>query len=813
MDDSIVSNNMFPVYVLTITGKTLIYEDLEEVTLNNTYLNCNDLGCHKDKNGCVSPSVTEDDFIYWNVVPPDGGSYLSTHNTQYKNKYCFFGVCEYNCEWKYKKGKFNVEKSTSLSINTNDNFLSASNIIKNDFLKILRTNRQINLNKDQIGIFNNGIFITKSDPVIQTGIIYSYWYFKTFETGMKNDEDINNLRIYLNGIQNNKLRYINQKIPDKMAKSIRDNSIIYAITSQFYNQIYQTGPYKDNEVDNKFLMYLNIYDNINKYKTNLIDNYNINLFNLYSLGKINQNIINLLNNTLTMRFPVIKTEKSSNGKNKYYLYMYINNNQYMNIIKLKDKNKQTIYLQNCLSNFFRDNKGTINISGSSGEKYKSPEIIISFDDTQIINFDIPNMDNPINTFYYNSETFDFSIGKWNNETTLIKNNFLKIVNIEIKVEILSWSVMSVAYVAKFYKQLLLDINLCDIFRKSDLYTIPSNCMLTTEEETEEETVKYKSDIISFCNGNFIGFPMSNISLNGLLLNTTSNRCLCYNNSIAPPIVPNGSTAAMCFNTNCSNEIYNEIFDLNTENCKKHCDQVYYWMTNNNPAEQPQNKAQMNWSKFRAVCGESYNYTHEIKKYNNSFLSSGISFSILLLLFSYLLCKYKNYNKSKTIFILLIILIISILSVYGISTYFTGYSLCDEKELKCMNQYNKYIPNEFCDEIYSCECNFDQDCSNGCLCMSSVCYPSSGSRKSKTIYIKKSRTIQIIFGICLSILLPFIFLYYYKDFKPHINIKLLSCIIIILTLFPLIIVTIYAMKKYPKLIYTESCKNKNIPNIP
>jgi len=67
-------------------------------------------------------------------------------------------------------------------------------------------------------------------------------------------------------------------------------------------------------------------------------------------------------------------------------------------------------------------------------------------------------------------------------------------------------------------------------------------------------------------------------------------------------------------------------------------------------------------------------------------------------------------------------------------------------------------------------------------MSITCYPSNGVRKSEIKYVRKESKIQIISGIVLSVLLPLIFIYYYKDFKLHINVKVLILIIVILTLF-------------------------------
>ena len=784
---SVYSNNIFPVYVFVLNGKTIKFTNIKQSNFKSSYITCPSFAgvCNKgDLSQCITPplpSWTINNFISWYEKPKAGGRFTGISHD--------FGPCKvgkpcnWECDWVANIGTLDP-KSTSLDSIS----FTPKPPIRNSYKDILKNSKQINLNPTEIGFVNDGWTISKEDiDNVSSGTINSYWYFKKFETGITSN-DINDLSIYLSSIINNKLIYLKNKLPEIMANSIRDNSIIYAITSQFYNQIYQTGPYNNKPESNEFLHINDIYNNFSKYTSVLIGKYK-NLGFLYPpQNQINSDIVKLLNHSLTMNFPIIKKENSD-----YYIYMYINNTQYQDVLNLTSQQNQTNYLNKCLVNFFRDNEGTIHTPKGA---YNSPDIIISFDNTQLNN--PPTANYNLNTFFPFNDIY-------NNNYIDIYNSNSKILNIEIKVKIISWSVMSMAYISKFYNQLISN-DLCNTFKNSNLYTIPSSCMALDTIDT----IKYKSDILSFCEATFDNFPMSHTSMHGLLLNATSDNCICYTSRVAPPNIANGNIAAMCFNSSCNDKIYNEIFDLSTENCKQYCDKAYYWMTNTNPADQPGNKSAFDWDKFRKVCGISYESISNKQYFNTKLLIPGISTSLLIILLSFLLCKNKQYSIHKTIIILTTISTISILSTFALARYFNGYSLCDKKELKCLNSYKKYIPNEFCDDIFSCECASNQDCQNGCLCMSSTCYPASGSRKSKIDKVKKPHTIQIVLGIFFSILLPLIFIYYYKDFKPHINTKILISIIIVLTLLPIIYIIYYATKKYKERVYTESCKTPTPP---
>ena len=89
-------------------------------------------------------------------------------------------------------------------------------------------------------------------------------------------------------------------------------------------------------------------------------------------------------------------------------------------------------------------------------------------------------------------------------------------------------------------------------------------------------------------------------------------------------------------------------------------------------------------------------------------------------------------------------------------------MCDGKKLVCSNSRGVNIPQEFCKDIFNCECISSKDCSPGCNCISSTCYSNNGTRKTTTIKVKKPQKLLIIFSIICIITFPLIFYFLYKE---------------------------------------------------
>jgi hypothetical protein len=132
-------------------------------------------------------------------------------------------------------------------------------------------------------------------------------------------------------------------------------------------------------------------------------------------------------------------------------------------------------------------------------------------------------------------------------------------------------------------------------------------------------------------------------------------------------------------------------------------------------------------------------------------------------------------------------------------------MCDGKKVICSNSSDVNIPQEFCKDIFNCECVLPSDCGNGCECISSTCNPSNGSRKTTTIKVKKPQKLLIIVSVICLITFPLIFYFLYRDYHLNINKKIVIPVIVVISLLPLAYTIIVSNKNYEQKIYEKSCE--------
>ena len=642
-------------------------------------------------------------------------------------------------------------------------------------------------------IYNDGYGIdrTKSSVDPYMGYIFSLWFCPAFDTnGDISTLDINNIYNWLDDIINKQKLSVpipEIKIDNDIQTYIRDSTLIYSIQNQFYNQIYQQGPYSTSS-NNDFIQIDPIKDYVT-YKNTIILYYS-SFISLYATSaEYPAGLKKLLNGSEMLAFPTPKYDQTNK---EYLLDIKITYSQYRDHILNNNDDAINLYLNNLLRNFFQDTfinviKNSTNIGSSN-------------------NVEVKYVQSDIFTMY--SSGFEiFYINTLPDTSSLIVNNVNRLLNIKITVKIIKWSNMSLAYFVNNYNGSDDAINnICNNTTNPDSLSncnsIPIKCLDYTNKPNE-----YKQNIENFCNISFRYDNKVGKSLNSIFLSDTSNTCYCYNSRIAPALDKNGGNKdAMCFNRYCDDDM-KASFNLTDSNCKSSCDQVYYWMTNNNPADQPLNKTDINWSEFSNTCGTSYNYTpFQSTYFNKNVAITFIFISILLTGVIFLICKHKKYNQLIT-FIIVFIVFACMMSLSGfMSHYLSGKSMCDGKKLVCSNSRNVNIPQEFCKDIFNCECNFTQDCASGCNCISSTCYPDNGSRKTRTVNVKKPQKLLIILSIICLLTFPLIFYFLYKDYHLNINKKIVIPVIIVLTLIPLVYAIIISNIKYDKKIYEDSCQN-------
>ena len=627
------------------------------------------------------------------------------------------------------------------------------------------------------------------------GSICSLWFCPVFDNknNISSLSDINIVYNWLNDIVNIGQLTLppgeGHKFPVNIRNYIRDSTLIYSIQNQFYNQIYQQGPYTET-TQNDFIRIDPIKDYLD-YKDKILRYYSkFNFF--YKDSKVSDYPISLrylMYGNYMLVFP--KTRYIvSNGNYTYFLDIKITYSQYRdNILNTNDYGIQNTYLNGLLQNFFQDTSITV----------KKNNFVLSVNNLIVQYIRHTEDDKIFTTYDIGFKTLDLSqLPEPSSEDPTYP---YKLLNIKITVKIIQWSNMLLAYFLNSYNN---DVNVtADICNNVNL----QNCNSVPISYLVYKPGEYKQTIENYCGVSFKSDNNLTKSLKLILISDTSDNCSCYNSTIAPPLDNNGGNKdAMCFNRYCNDDMRGE-FNLDPSNCKSSCDQVYYWMTNNNLADQPLNKDAMNWSAFSNTCGSSYKYRPFQSTYFNT--NVGIICSIISILLSgviFLLCKHKKYNQLIT-FVIVFIVFGCMISLSGfLSHYLSGKSMCDGKKLVCSNSSDVNIPQEFCKDIFNCECISSSDCGNGtgCECISSTCNPSNGTRKTTTIKVKKPQKLLIIVSVICLITFPLIFYFLYRDYHLNINKKIVIPVLVVISLLPMIYAIIVSNTKYDKKIYEKSC---------
>jgi len=759
--------------MLTKDSKMLVFDNEKIGNIDYTYKICDSTAPSADVKNCNFPIPDpQDTFITW----------LYQNNTYTgKGEMCnhavYFYYYNYRCTAKSLSGTFSNKNSLGISSSSYNGICVSPTSIK--FTDFTYTD----------GTIGNGYSVIQNADNITPymGSVNSLWFCPVFDKNGDNISSLDIIRIanWLHDIFT--IGQLQLPLPNKQTFSddiknyIRDSTLIYCIQNQFYNQIYQQEPYTKT-TGNDFIQFDPIKD-YSDYKDKILEYYS-SFKSFYVDRKSSEYPVGLqmlMDGKEMLAFP---TPIYMN--NTYFLDIKITYSQYRdNIANNNDKNR---YLNGLLKKFFQDTSITViknNVNIGSNEldvEYVTPTYSDKIFTTYSSGFA---------TNYTNTLPSPYSLDPKDN----------KLLNIKITVKIIKWSNMLLAYFLNNYNGNDIISNICqkDL---SDCNSVPIKCLDYNKNPDE-----YKQNIENFCDVSFTYDNSLGDSLDSIFLSDSSQACYCYNSRISPPLDNHGGNKdAMCFNRYCDDNM-KKAFNLSESNCKSSCDQVYYWMSNNNPADQPLNKTDINWSEFSNTCGTSFKYRpFESTYFNTNVAITFIIISILLSGVIFLICKHKKYNQLIT-FIIVFIIFASMMTLTGfMSHYFSGKSMCDGKNLVCSNSRNVNIPQEFCKDIFNCECISSKDCVNGCNCISSTCYPNNGSRKATTIKVKKSQKLLIILSVICLLTFPLIFYFLYRDYHLNINKKIVLSVIVVISLIPLAYAIIISNIKHDKKIYEEACKD-------
>lgn len=716
-------------------------------TLNNI---CNGCDNNKDSNKC----------IYKVLIPKTFHTNISiTSRTTKGNELCDISDpfsntkdnCSYNCFGYFWSGNMNPTKTSQLGTS---NTLYGECIIRNFKDSIFK---QLKLDETQIGIEGNGWDLDYDTNNPNKGSCFIRYCF------FKDNSDLILLNSELSLNLKNNIGKLGISLPLNIQNYLLNVSLIYGLTTLFYDQIYQ----KVDQISNPFIN-CDRLTQLNSYLTNFTQPYT-------SLE---------YKSTDFLRFPDCEQDNDN-----YYFIIYLSFQQILSLYDPNVPNKE-VFLINLANNFLRDSEGQLS----------NPEFsIIDFPET------IDEIQNSLQLIINNG---DYSVKMTDNKVIrpnhIVQNNIDKLtlqflLSVPYKLKIKKWSVMLISYFQNYSKQFTYSENVLNDISK-DTGTLPLDKVIS-----KDNIIKYCPNTFTFKNG------PSNFRLSSLILTSETNpECMCYTSGLSPPGIPYGDKASMCFNKNCNDQILQK-FNLSDNICQNPdlCQEVYYWTHTDNNPDKSRNSSELNTDKFNRLCGVIN--PPDTSKYNSNIIYIGIFLTILNTLFIFLISKNKNYSSFKTFICCFIILIISLVFTYFLSILLKGDYICKNKNLVCVSKgFNKYItiPDEFCENSKNtnCECQIDEDCGQKCTCESGNCIPLEGERKFNTIKEYKIRYIQIILSLFISIIFPFLFIYASIDYEWHINKKLYITIITLLSLMPIIYIIVKTLTKIDKKVYDPiNCK--------
>jgi len=581
-------------------------------------------------------------------------------------------------------------------------------------------------------------------------------------------------------------------IPDGMnavlKTRVRDGHVLYGIILDYYNQMYNEGIY--NTIPNYNTTFLNtkiITNGFVRYRDlcigSVIGYLGSDVYPPY--GVIPEDFLTVIQTVLQPPRP----EQLPN--NVYVIHFSLGWDQYYNYQQSSDK---TSYLNTILSNMLRDRQGSMSNSVTR-EKWAPAD---------------PTLENPTEDSYTIVQLWDNTqtpaygtkvvapTDYDQNWATSYPNYIFGTAQITATVK--TWSPMLAVYFQK-YAGASFDPATCAAIAHPATSQYPETLPTSCYKNDCVVGGDCKTDLINYCQMNYVPpLPELRTTTDDFLMGVQfAPSCKCYASALAPISNPTpGNIGAMCFDKYCNPEL-RSLFKIDDAVCAKHCDEVYRWVTGQG-ADQPRNANDMDWQRFNAICGTNYRpYTAD--QWNTSVLFTGGLSSMLLTLLGFTFAQRKNWARPKVIIFVIVILLLSIGTTVFLARDLAGKAECNGKVATCTSKITKMrLPKEFCAYQQQCECSFDQDCPNGCLCASSACQPQGGVRNFKTI---KTRNIPLIIMSLIVCVLFFITSYsLYKTEKWKMNKILFTIIIGICGLLPCLFVL---LKTNSETVFTDTCQ--------
>jgi hypothetical protein len=557
---------------------------------------------------------------------------------------------------------------------------------------------------------------------------------------------------------------------DKVAKTrIRDTNFLYATILDFYNQIYSTGFYQNNP-GSQFvnIPFLQGYDG---FVQQIVDNLYVPLETIYG-GPMPSAIKNIFSEVLTLPKP------TQNG-DKYSLSFQFSYSQYKAYLTATD---QVAYLNNTINSLLRDSQGTMSTATPKNTwKPNGPGLV-----NPTVDFvsAIQLVDNAGNPSYDLTSNID--------PNTFTPANYPNYIfgTVQITAQVSVWSPMLVVYFQVFDSSITFDQPTCQLIAQSaginspNGSTMPVGCFQQDCDTGNENACKQA--VTSFCQINYNPPPyVSSTFTEQYLITQNYVNCTCYTSHLPPNTQEYaGNPAGMCFDQNCNVNDFRSYFGLTDTVCQQYCNQAWQWFNSPDPTQLTAAPQNMDWTRYNNICGQNYTPLTPAT-INKDVLISGIVISVLvgMLVFSFL----KHRKSGTTSIVISVVLTVCIfLGLTGfLSRDLAGISDCENKKFVCLSRITKKpIPEQFCNYKSVCECELDSDCASStsnCVCVSGICTPQVGTRKTKVIKVRNPNVILIVLGFITGIVLPLTLLYLYEDYHWGISKKVFIPIVLFLGL--------------------------------
>jgi hypothetical protein len=541
------------------------------------------------------------------------------------------------------------------------------------------------------------------------------------------------------------------------ANRIRDSNLIYVMLLDFYNQLYMLDYYKSRNVTFQFNWSMfNESSNLGGYNS-ISDCINAHLDELTDFGGsyedslISSNIQDskqskLVTNIISMLKPPTPLGRTSTRDYSITLYLPIGlYDEYL----LKNNDDKILYLNNLLQGILGDDnieiQSTITktLTNVNLAKVKNPEVTLKY----------ISVSNDNNNLYNINSSPEIDL---QNLSDSHRDSIFTLAHINVEID--SWSPMLIVYFTLFAPTIIFTDDKCLNIGETSK-TMPSLCLESKNNLQEKLKI--------FCNMEVN--PINNYTtvelINKSLASRNNPQCTCVTSAISPPnVYPQIlNKAAMCFNKNCHNSEYEQMFNLTDNICKTTCEEVGKWQSNSDPtAPKPRNSSEFDADKYNRLCPGQDLIVN--RKFDISILSSGLFCTVILTLLAYSVCNVTNSSIIKTVGITVPVFCIFTSLAIFLCLDFVGEGYCKgsgtggPSSWICKSKYSKInIPNQFCTMTTSnCECVWDSDCSDGCACASGTCISTgSGQRSIKQVTEQNINLPAIVFVVLSTVLLPVI----------------------------------------------------------